>query len=133
MSTTPAPAPPTETIPLGDVEHELARLMTGAKEPGEATVRRARMSNLVIFCTNPAHADSLALAVPNIVAVHPARVLMVVGEPGPDRQPVTASIHIWSQLHGAKQRVCSEQVTLRAKGEEVDNLPYAVRSLLIGD
>jgi glucose-6-phosphate dehydrogenase assembly protein OpcA len=58
-------------------------------------------------------------------------VLLLVDEPGADK-PLTASLNVWRQS-GARQRICCEQVTLRAGGARVDQLPFAVRELLIGD
>ena len=48
-------------------------------------MQRARMSNLVIFCNSLEQADAHRRAVPEMVAVHPARVLLLVGEPAPAR------------------------------------------------
>src|SRR5947209_13105139 len=69
------------TVPLADVEAELARQLAGeGKVP--APMLRARLSNLVIYCNSGAHAEELSAVVPDIVAVHPARVLLLVGQPG---------------------------------------------------
>jgi glucose-6-phosphate dehydrogenase assembly protein OpcA len=121
------------TVALHDIEGELARQMKAAQGPGEAPVQCARMSNLVIFCNRRDQAEQIAACIPSITAAHPARVLLLVGEPGPAAQEVTASVSVRSQSLNHAVRAVSEQITLRASGACVDRLPYAVRSLLIGD
>jgi glucose-6-phosphate dehydrogenase assembly protein OpcA len=122
-----------DSVPLRDIERELRRQSDGAKEPGELPTVRARMSNLVIFCDRAETADRLAGEVPTIVAAHPARVLLLIGEPGPETLDLTASVRVWCQRSRAGLKACSEQVTLRAQGLAVDRLPFAVRGLLVGD
>src|SRR5579862_1736381 len=119
------------TVPLGQVEQELSRQLAQSKVDGEAPVLRARLSNLVIFCNQNSQAEVVAKAVPDIVALHPARVLLLIGEAGAD-MPLTASLYVRPQAAG-KQKLCTEQMTLRAGGRHVDQLPFAVRELLIGD
>jgi len=128
-ATTQAPAD--GAIPLAQIEQELARQLGETTGDAEAPLLRARLSNLVIFCNQSAQADMVAEAVPEIVAVHPARVLLLIGEPG-EEAPLRANLNVRSQL-GPKSKLCSEQVTLRAGGRHVDQLPFAVRELLIGD
>jgi glucose-6-phosphate dehydrogenase assembly protein OpcA len=127
------PPTPTGSVPLRYIELELRRQTEGAKQPGDAPTVRARMSNLVIFCDRAETADRLAAEVPSIVAVHPARVLLVVGEAGPESEEVTAAVRVWNQHSRAGLKACSEQITLRARGALVDRLPFAVRGLLVGD
>ena len=118
------------TVPLADVEAELARQLAGeGKVP--APMLRARLSNLVIYCNSAAHAEELSAVVPDIVAVHPARVLLLVGQPG-DELPLRASLSVWCKP-GGESKICSEQVTLKAGGSHAEQLAFAVRELLIGD
>ena len=118
-------------IPLDKVEKELnARLQLaqlGAHEP----VRRVRMSNLVIFCSASDTACAAEIQVPEIVAFHPARVTLLIAEPEATPSPIRASILV--RKVRSDPRLVSEQVTLHAGGSMVDQLPFAVRSLLIGD
>jgi glucose-6-phosphate dehydrogenase assembly protein OpcA len=130
---TPEPVASADTVPLWEIDKELARQLSAVKGPGEGPVQRAHMSNLVIFCNQGEQADGLRAVVPAVVATHPARVLLLVGEAGPGPADAAASVTTWCQAGGNGHRVCSEQVTLRARGEGVGHLPYAVRELLIGD
>jgi len=127
MSANPA------ALPLRDVEKELSRQLESAKPPGQAAVQRAHMSNLVIFCDRAEAAASLATTLPAIVVQHPARVLLLVGESGADTNEINAEVAVWCERHRGGPKVCSERVTLRARGPAVDRLPFAVRGLLIGD
>ena len=120
-------------LPLRDVEKELSRQLNGAKEPGEAPVQRAQMSNLVIYCDQAATAVALSKIVPAVVILHPARVLQLVGEADGQTSDIEAEISVWCQRHRGGPKACSEQVTLRARGPAVERLPFAVRGLLIGD
>jgi glucose-6-phosphate dehydrogenase assembly protein OpcA len=121
------------TVPLRDIERELSRQMKVLQGDGDSPVSRARMSNLVIFCNSREQGARVAAQVPEVVSVHPARVLLLVGESGGSGSEITATVHVRPQQLGSKQQCCSEQVLLHASGALVDRLPFAVRALLIGD
>jgi glucose-6-phosphate dehydrogenase assembly protein OpcA len=133
MSTEPAQTELKYLVSLRDVERQLAAQMKALQGPHAGPVHRARMSNLVIFCTSLEQAILLNEQVPAISAVHPARVLLLVGEPGPPERNVTARVTVRPIAPGRPHHTCAEQVTLHAAGAGVDRLPFAVRSLLIGD
>ncbi|MBI1916337.1 MAG: glucose-6-phosphate dehydrogenase assembly protein OpcA [Planctomycetes bacterium] len=128
-SATALPAP----IPLSKIEQELGQQVREAQGAGEEPVQRVRMSNLVVYCDDEARATEIAAQVPEIVAVHPARVLLLIGDPsGPDG-PVTATTSVCCHRLRADRQACSEVVTLRAGGSAVETLHFAARSLVIGD
>jgi glucose-6-phosphate dehydrogenase assembly protein OpcA len=120
-------------VPLGEVERELGRQMKALQGPGTHPLHRARMSNLVVFCTSLEQAIVLNEQIPAIATVHPSRTLLLVGEPGPPERDVSARITVRPLGAGAHRYSCWEQVTLHASGTAVDRLPFAVRALLIGD
>jgi glucose-6-phosphate dehydrogenase assembly protein OpcA len=120
-------------IPLRAVEAELARQMKALQGTGEHPVHSARMSNLVIFCDQRERAESLAAEVPDVVSVHPARVLLVLGEASAEDAPVTASALVRPRQSRADPDACSEMITLHAAGATAARLPFAVRALLVGD
>jgi glucose-6-phosphate dehydrogenase assembly protein OpcA len=132
MSTTVEQLPPGPPLPLAEVEKELNRQLAALKEPGVAPTQWARMSNLVVYCDGEAQAHDLGQVLPDIMAAHPARVLLLVPGAGPEG-PVTATVNVWCHRGEAGARTCSEQVILRASGDAVFQLPFAVRELLIGD
>jgi glucose-6-phosphate dehydrogenase assembly protein OpcA len=120
-------------VALADVERELAHQRKSLHGAREAPVLRASMSNLVIFCYGTPLAETIAAAVPAVVAVHPARVLLLIGETGAEGNDLTASVCVRARADSAGQIICSEQVTLHARGPAMERLPYAVRRLAVGD
>jgi glucose-6-phosphate dehydrogenase assembly protein OpcA len=125
---TPTPQP----IALQNVERELNLQMKRLQGQGSQPMQRARMSNLVIFCNSPARATELAPQISAITEVHPARTLMLIGETEPE-QALTTTVEVRPLGASRKQHICVEQVTLHAGGSSVPSLPFAVRSLVIGD
>jgi glucose-6-phosphate dehydrogenase assembly protein OpcA len=119
--------------PLRAVEAELARQMKVLQGAGEHPVHSARMSNLVIFCDQRERAENVAAEVPNVVSVHPARVLLVLGEPGVQDAPITATTLVRARPGGAAVDASFEMITLHAAGATAARLPFAVRALLVGD
>jgi glucose-6-phosphate dehydrogenase assembly protein OpcA len=117
---------------LGEAERELNRQMKGLQGVKHAPLQRARMSNLVIFCNSLEQSILLNEQISAISLVHPSRTILLVGEPGPDRD-VTARVTVRPLGVGQKAYACAEQVTIHAGGNTVDRLPFAVRGLLIGD
>ncbi|HVS36306.1 MAG TPA: glucose-6-phosphate dehydrogenase assembly protein OpcA [Gemmataceae bacterium] len=125
---------PDYLVPLRDVERTLTRQMKALQGPGAAPVQRARMANLVIFCNSLEQAILINAQVPEVEAVHPARAILVVGEPSREECDVTARVTVRPiNIAGGRAHACAEQVTLHAAGAAVDRLPFAVRALLIGD
>jgi glucose-6-phosphate dehydrogenase assembly protein OpcA len=133
--TTTAPASGEEPVPvaLPDIERELAHQLKAVQAPQEAPVRRACMSNLVIYCDRKDLAERITTQMPAIVAVHPARVLLLVGDAGEEASDVTATVSVRTRKVGAGRTLCSEQITLHGCGPAIHRLPYVVRGLLIGD
>jgi glucose-6-phosphate dehydrogenase assembly protein OpcA len=121
-------------VPLREVEHELARQLHAAHgDQVERPTLRSCMSNLVIYCSGRDFVDAVQTNVPAIVALHPARVLLLISEPGKEAGELTASAAVRGCRIVNGQGCCSEQVTLHATGQTADRLPFVVRGLLIGD
>jgi glucose-6-phosphate dehydrogenase assembly protein OpcA len=132
-SISPATIAISESVPLDKIEQELNRLLIEAHGPDEPTAHRAHMSNLVIFCATAEAAEHAQADISAVVALHPARVLLLVGERLDGSGDVQARVSAWCRRHEGMQQICSEQVTLNAGGPAVARLPFAVRGLLIGD
>ena len=122
---------PADGVPLDKVETELAARLQIAQLDAREPVRRVRMSNLIIVCSQTDVACAAEEQVPEIVGFHPARVTLLVTEPEATHGVLRASVLV--RKVRADPRLVSEQVTLHAGGAMVDQLPFAVRSLLIGD
>src|SRR5713101_7041359 len=121
------------SVRLRDAEQELSRQLEMHKQPGDEPVQRAHMSNLVIYCDRAETAASLKDVIPAIVESHPARVLLLIGEAASGKSDINAEVSVWMQRHRGGPKAFSEEITLRASGEAVERLPFAVRGLLIGD
>ena len=87
------------------------------------------MSNLVIFCDDAERAERIACDVPDIVARHPARVLLLVGNADAEDAQISASVLVRDHANHS----LSEQVTLCASGSRIHQLPFVVRNLQVGD
>jgi glucose-6-phosphate dehydrogenase assembly protein OpcA len=118
-------------VDLRNVERELNKQMKALQDARMVHLQRARMSNLVIFCNSLEQSIFVNEAMTAISAVHPSRTILLVGEAKVERE-LTARVTV-RPIGQAKQHVCVEMVTLHAGGSFVNRLPFAVRSLLIGD
>lgn len=118
-------------VPIAGIDAELSRQLKAAQDGGQSPVHRARMSNLIIHCDSEERAVEVEKSLPRIVAVHPARVLLLIADPA-DRAPeVRASVVV--RKAGQSAQLNSEQITLRGGSCASEQLPFAVRSLMIGD
>jgi len=120
-------------VPLNAVEKTLSSQLKEIQGEQQAPVQRVRMSNLVIYYTSPEQAADVLEQIPAIVAVHPARVLILVGDPNSQETGFSATVSVTAQWLGQRVQGYSEQIILNAPGRLIDRLPFAVRSLVIGD
>src|SRR6516164_6526522 len=114
-----------DPVALKDVERELDRRMFIVQGTGESPILRARMSNLVIYCDRPELANEVANEIAEIVATHPARVLLLLAEPSGEAGDLTATVAVRGRVVDPGRWVCSEFVSLHAKGRAAERLPYA--------
>lgn len=121
------------TVPLWEVERELSRQMKALQGPDERPIQRARMANLVVFCSSQERAAKLNMEIPDVVAVHPARVLLLIADEASASKEVTATVLVRPLGTGSHSFGYSEQVTLECGSKAAHHLPFAVRALLIGD
>jgi glucose-6-phosphate dehydrogenase assembly protein OpcA len=128
-----AAAPAPASVAIQDVDRALNAALRAMHGPNQTLVFRARLSNLVVFCDTEDGARRVLEAIPGVMALHPARVLLLVGAAGPDSAGVSATVQMRPHVVPHGRVLCSEQVTLRASGRAVERLAFAVRELLIGD
>jgi len=138
----PDPAPP--PIGVHAVEQELAALWRAAGDgvdpsrwstPGAApapAMVRACMSNLLVLCRSEAEATLAMVDLPEVLAIHPARALVLVARPGAGPAGLEAHVAVHCHVRDGSQ-VCGESVTITANGPAADRLPAAARALLVGD
>ncbi len=133
MSPAPVATEP-RGVPVPAIERELEALWRASASGAdpEHPVIRACMSNLLVFCRTDQEAGVVAAELPEILARHPARAIVLVA----DENAAGDSIDAWVSAHchmreGAQ--VCGEAVTLTARGGAARRLPSTARSLLVGD
>jgi glucose-6-phosphate dehydrogenase assembly protein OpcA len=124
-----------EELPVNAVviERELAKLWQTVGDPGngDRSVTRASELTLVVPCT-PEAVEAARSVVADLVATHPARVLLLVTEPG--EASMTASVSAFCHRLGTTpQQVCCELITLRSRGAAEEHFPEAVLALLAPD
>jgi glucose-6-phosphate dehydrogenase assembly protein OpcA len=124
-----------EELPVNAVviERELAKLwrMVGDPGNGDRTVTRASALTLVVPCTREA-VEAARSVVAELVATHPARVLLLVTEPG--EASMTASVSAFCHRLGTTpHQVCCEMITLQAREAAEEHFPEAVLALLAPD
>jgi glucose-6-phosphate dehydrogenase assembly protein OpcA len=127
------PSIPSRPVQLWQVERELIRQMKALQGEDERPVQRARMANLVVYCSSQERAARLNTEIPDVVAVHPARVLLLIADTESSSTELTASVLVRPLHTGSRNFDFSEQVTLECGSGAAHHLPFAVRALLIGD
>lgn len=124
-----------KAVDISRIERELNQLWGGQlRDPDDASVTRACMSNLIVFCSGAEQASALANDVGTIVEQHPSRVLLLVSDPSAaDSNAMAAYVSAHCHLAGGGRQICSEHITVRASHGATRRLPSAARALLIGD
>ena len=128
-----------KTLDVELVEGQLAVLwqqIAGHADSGDdVAVWRARVANLLVFVTSDALFDEVRQMMLDLTAIHPSRVLVMLGNweaPDRDIEMYVESFCQTDKRTGAK-RLCCEEVTLKAQGSFVTELPSAALPLLVSD
>src|SRR5688572_21657034 len=128
-----------KTLDVEVVERQLAELWkqsSGDRETDDdVAVLRARVANLLVFVPNNELLDDAHHLLRDLTALHPCRTLMMLGardEPDRDIEMAVASF-FQTDKRTDRKRLCCEEVTLKAQGIFVDELPSAALPLLVSD
>ena len=103
-------------VQVDSVEKELSglwRAAIGLRAPGTDTpVARVILSNLLVYSDDRAHADSIMGAIADVIADHPARVIVA------DTQLAhgEADVSIICSLSERGRRLCGEEIRLHTNG-----------------
>ena len=119
--------PPTKLE--GEADREVALLDV------EKVVLRARVANLLVFVSEETALDDLHEMLGELTAIHPSRVLAMLGSREALDQDIEMSVESICQTDkrtGAKRLSC-EEITLKACGKFVVELPSAALPLLMPD
>lgn len=127
------------TLNVEVVERQLAELWkqtTGERDAdSDSAVLRARVANLLVFVANDASLHDANQMMRELTAIHPSRVLMILG----DRDAADRDIEMYvasfcqSDKRTGARRLSCEQVTLKAQGKFAAELPSAALPLLVAD
>jgi glucose-6-phosphate dehydrogenase assembly protein OpcA len=127
-----------KTFDVETVEKRLAELwaqITCDVEADDEAVLRARVANLMVFVSSNAALTEVAESMQSLTAAHPGRVLLLLGDRKAEDRDIEMSVESLCQTDkrtGAK-RLCGEEVTLKAQGKFVIELPSAAIPLLVSD
>jgi glucose-6-phosphate dehydrogenase assembly protein OpcA len=132
MTEPPAPA---GGVDLKAIEREMnAFWQELGKEDETGGVIRACVLNLVLYADSPAAARAADDVLIDVTPRHPSRALLLVADAASPEASVSAQVLSRCTLPtGQAKQVCCEQVTLRAAGAQVNELPSVVAPLLLAD
>ena len=121
-------------VDVSNLEAELSALWrTAAEGPAaENAVMRACTLTLLIYVENDEAAYEVTNLVAEVTRQNPCRAIIMMLEPDAARSGLEAwvSAHCHLPAAGEKQ-VCSEQITIRARGEAGQGLPSVVLPLTV--
>ncbi len=137
-----------KTLDVEVVEQELAALWqdtTNAPRPNavegeplpddETAVIRARAANLLVYLSDEKLLTEVHELLQELTAAHPSRVLAMFGEINAPDRDIEMYVSAFSQKekHAGPKRLCCEEVTLKAQGTFVSELPSAALPLRVSD
>src|SRR3979490_3111558 len=106
-----------KTLDVEVVERQLAELwkQTGddRNSDNETAVLRARVANLLVFLRSEAMLSEVQQVMPELTAIHPSRVLLMLGRREAEDRDIEMSVTSFCQTDkrtGAK-RLCCEEVS----------------------
>jgi glucose-6-phosphate dehydrogenase assembly protein OpcA len=121
---------------IGAIERELAHVWReeAMGEDEERADTRARVLTLLVYNDDPDAEQSINETLMRVTEMHPARALVMTVDRAAAEPSVTAAVTAYCQVQGPRaKQVCCEQVTFRAAGPAVNDLPSAVAQLLAED
>ena len=118
---------------LARVDDALRGLWSARPAPGETPTSRARTANLVVIAPTPAQAEAWQAIIDDVVQNVPARAIVVGLDPdGADGLEASVS-GVCSVAGGGSPSVCSERVSLVARGAMCGRVASVVGSLCLSD
>jgi glucose-6-phosphate dehydrogenase assembly protein OpcA len=128
-----------KTLDVEVVERQLAELWQATvrdpKADSESAVLRARVANLLVFVSDDAALDDVHQMLSELTAIHPSRVLAMLGMVAAADRDIEMSLESICQTdkRTGAQRLSCEEITLKAFGKFVSELPSAALPLLAPD
>jgi glucose-6-phosphate dehydrogenase assembly protein OpcA len=120
-------------IDLQELQATLRRLWN-KEDQGQRQFMRACVMNFVIIANNDEQAAMASDIIATLTTSHPCRAIILIADAAAEE----AELRAWLSAHcqapsSSGQRVCCEQITVRAAGDAIETLPSAVLSLLVPD
>ncbi|HEV7684271.1 MAG TPA: glucose-6-phosphate dehydrogenase assembly protein OpcA [Pyrinomonadaceae bacterium] len=128
-----------KTLDVEVVERQLAELWQATvrdpKADPETAVLRARVANLLVFVSDDAALEDVHQMLAELTAIHPSRVLAMLGLVAAADRDIEMSLESICQTdkRTGAQRLSCEEITLKACGKFVSELPSAALPLLAPD
>ena len=128
-----------KTLDVEVVERQLAELwqQTSGKvgSEDEFAVLRARVANLLVYVSSAAMLEEVDGILEELTAIHPSRVLLMLGEPEQSDRDIEMSVETLNltDKRSGDVRLCCEEVMLKAAGGFTSELPSAALPLLVPD
>jgi glucose-6-phosphate dehydrogenase assembly protein OpcA len=120
-------------IDVAAIERELDSLWKRAGEH-EGGVVRACTLNLLVYQPAANQTTEVDEVLTEITATHPCRAILIVADRDAPSSSLTAEVTSRCRLATpTSKQVCCEQVTLRARGVQVNEAPSAATPLLLSD
>ena len=121
-------------VEVADLEAELSALWRSAAEgpAAENAVTRACALTLLIYVESEEAASEVTELVSEVTRQNPCRAIIMMLEP----EAASSGLEAWVSAHchlpvAGEKQVCSEQVTVRARGEAAQGLPSVVLPLAV--
>jgi glucose-6-phosphate dehydrogenase assembly protein OpcA len=127
-----------KTLDVELVERQLVKLWqetSEAREDNDAAVLRARVANLLVYVSHEGALTNSHEILTELTGIHPSRVLTMGGlldAPDQDIEMTVETVCQTDKRSGAKRLSC-EEITLKAQGQFVSELPSAALPLLVPD
>lgn len=119
---------------LAEIESELSALWRSAAEDPtlQNAVTRACALTLIIYVESEEAAQEINELISDVTRQNPCRAIVMIAEP----EAASEGLEAWISAHchlptAGEKQVCSEQVTIRARGEAVQNLGSVVLPLTV--
>ena len=132
-----AATPPPQSINVAAIERELNALWKDAgSEDEHGGVTRSSVLNLLVYININGQNSSSEIdeVLTEVTAAHPSRAILIVADREATDPELSAQVISRCTLPSATTRqVCCEQVTILAKGEQVNEVHSAVMPLLLSD
>jgi glucose-6-phosphate dehydrogenase assembly protein OpcA len=119
---------------LGQLDKELRELWSTPPAPGEPAKSRVCTMNLLVVTSAPEIADRYVRIVDEVTQTTPARSIIVTMDPDAKDSVLEGEVSgVCAIGEGGAQQVCSERITLRAKGAATARVASAVDALLVAE